>query len=356
MTDMMKAALIYGPMDVRVIDAPKPEAGPGEVLIRIKICMTAGTTVKQYVRGYPGWAYPHGFGYEWAGEIEEVGEGVDKSLIGKKVSWDRAGRTCNCFFCVRGKPNLCASRAQVRKEPVADDPEKGKITGMYKEYDVLPESAVKVLPEHLSLEDACMIPTVTVAQHGNNNVEILQGDSVAVIGAGAIGLTHMMLSHLRGAQTIAIDMNKSRLHFAKKAGIADHIIHTGKTEEAQERIKELNINDGWGPDVTIEAVGLPQTWEMAFDLVRRGGQVLEYGGCEPKTTITLDTYKLHYHEITIVSSTTASPIDWIRAYNLIERGMIKPSIFITDRIPITRIKEALELHRTGKGLKYAVIP
>ncbi len=356
MTETMKAALLYGPSDVRVVDTPKPKVGSGMVLVKVELCMTAGTTVKQYVRGYPGWAYPHGFGYEWAGEIEEVGENVDKSLIGKNVIGDYSKRSCSCFFCVRGKPNLCANWARRRDEPEADDPKIGKISGMYVEYAAVPQTNVRILPKHLSPEDACMVPTVTVAQHGNNNVKIEQGDTVAVIGAGAIGLAHMTLSHLRGAQTIAIDMNKSRLDLAKKIGAADHTIQTGDTKEAQKRIEELNINEGWGPDVTIEAVGLPQTWEMAFDLVRRGGQVLEYGGCEPGTTVTFDTYKLHYHEITVVSSTAASPIDSIRAYNLVERGMIRPSLFITDRIPMSRIKEALELHRAGKGLKYAVVP
>ncbi len=356
MTDMMKAALLYGPMDVRVIDVPKPEAQSGEVLVRIDVCTTAGTTVKQYVRGYPGWGYPHGFGYEWAGTIEEVGEDVDKTLVGKRVVWDRTQRACSCFFCRRGRPNLCAQWASRREEPVADDPESGKVSGMYKEYVAAPTSNFKILPEHLSLDDACMIATVTVAQHGNNNVKIVPGDTVAVIGSGAIGLTHMMLSHLRGAQTIAIDKNKSRLELAEKIGAADHTIQTGDAGEAQEKIKELGINEGWGPDVAIEAVGLPQTWEMAFDIVRRGGQVLEYGGCEPGTTVTFDTYKLHYHEITIVSSTTASPIDHERAYNLVERGMIKPSVFITEKIPLVKIREALELHRTGKGVKYAVVP
>ena len=353
----MKAALVYGPMDVRVVDVPKPEIGAGEALIRVKICMTSGTTIKQYVRPYPGWGYPHGFGYEWAGEVEEVGKDVDKSLIGKRCTTSRPTQACNCFFCVRGKPHLCARwRDAMKTTKHSDNPETGEVSGRFIEYVKAPASLVNVLPEHLSSEDACQILYVAVAQHGNNNVNIKVGDTVATVGGGAMGMIHLMLSHLRGAQTVCIDKSQSRLDFAKKIGAADYIINAGNTEEAKEKLKELNINEGYGPDVVIEAVGLPETYEEAFELVRRGGQVLMYGGTLQGTTVTFDTYHLHYDEITIVASTAATPIDLVRAYNLVERGMIKPSVFISGEYPLTRIKEALELHRTNKGIKYAIIP
>jgi threonine dehydrogenase-like Zn-dependent dehydrogenase len=353
----MKVALIYGPMDVRVVDVPRPEIGAGEVLIRVKICMTSGTTIKQYIRPYPGWGYPHGFGYEWVGEIEDVGEGVDKSLIGKRCTTSRPPRACSCFFCVRGKPHLCSRLRDARRTAKhTDNPEKGEVSGRFVEYVKAPASLVNILPDHLSSEDACQIPYVAVAQHGNNNVDIKVGDTVATVGAGAMGMIHLMLSRIRGAQTVAIDKTQARLDFAKKIGVADYVINAANTEEAQKGLKELNVNDGYGPDVVIESVGLPETYEEAFALVRRGGQVLMYGGALLGTTVTFDTYHLHYDEITIVASTAAAPIDRVRAYNLVERGRIKPSVFISGEYPLTEIKEALELHRTGKGIKYAIIP
>jgi threonine dehydrogenase-like Zn-dependent dehydrogenase len=217
-------------------------------------------------------------------------------------------------------------------------------------------SLIKLIPKHLPTEDVCQVPSVGLVQHGNNNVNIKMGDTVATVGSGAIGMIHMMLSHLRGAQTIAIDKSQSRLDFAKRIGAADYIINAQNTDEAKTGLKELNINEGYGPDVVIEAVGLPETYEEAFALVRRGGQVLMYGGAQLGTTITLDTYHLHYDELTIVASSSGTPIDRVRAYNLVERGMIKPSVFISGQYPLTEVKEALELHRTQKGIKYAVIP
>jgi L-iditol 2-dehydrogenase len=357
LVQMMKAALVFGRKDVRVIDVPKPTLGPGEVLVKVKLCMTSGTTVKEYERPYPGLGYPHGFGYEWAGDVDEVGEGVDKSLIGKRCIFKWPSSSCSCFFCLRGQPNLCAKIKSKGYGAVhVDNIETGDVSGAFKQYVKFPVAQLRILPEHLSSDDACMIIYVTFAQHGNSNVDIHVGDTVAVIGAGAMGIIQMMLSHLRGAQTIAIDPVQSRLDFAAKVGAADHTINTGNTADAKKKLDELNINEGFGPDVVMEAVGRPQTYEEAIALARRGGQVLLYAGCEQGTSITVETYRLHYEEIRIVGSMHASLIDYERAYNLVERGVIKPSIFISRRFPLERIKEAHELQMKGEGVKFAVIP
>ena len=359
MSDTMKAALLYGPRDVRVIDVPKPSVGPLEALVKVKICMTSGTTVKQYARGYPGRGYPHGFGYEWAGEIVEVGEGVDKSLIGKKCISFAPEYACNsCFFCIRGQSNLCAQTGhaldKVRCE--VDEPEKGKVSGYFKEYTKEKISELYILPEHMHIDDACQIPYVAYAIHGHKILRINPGDYVACVGAGAMGVIQMMLAHLKGAKTIAIDVNEDRLDFAKKVGAADFVIKAKNAHEAKMALKDLNINNGWGPDIVIEAVGLPQTYEEAVELVRRGGQVLLYGGIPEGAKVTFDTYRLHYDEIAVFGSSGVTMEDVIRARNLVEWGTVKPSIFITDRFPLIRIKEALELHLQGKGIKFAIIP
>lgn len=355
---MMKATLVYGPLDVRIVDVPKPKAGPREVLVKIRMCLTSGTVIKQYERPYPGWGYPHGLGYEWVGEIIEVGKGINENLIGRKCTnkwwWSFP---CDCFFCLRGQPNLCVRIKNKGYGSIeVDDPERGIVRGFFKEYAVLPASLVQLIPEHMSDEDACQIHYLTYAVHGISNVSVGVGDTVAVVGAGAVGVLLMMLTHLHGAQTVAIDPNQSRLDFAKKLGAADYIIKAANTEEAQEKLTELNINDGYEPDVVIEAVGRPETYGEAISLVRRGGQVLLFAGCAPGTSINIDTYRLHYGEIKIVGSMHASLIDYLRAYHLIERGAVKPSIFVSGRYPLARVKEALETHRRGEGLKFAVIP
>ena len=357
MPNTMKAALCYGPMDVRIVDQPKPLPGEGEVLARVKLCMTSGTTVKQYARGYTGWTYPFGWGYEWAGIVEEVGQGVSTSLIGKKVIPSYYRGDCKCWFCRHGQPNLCANMRLPRAEELkTQKPRNLEGEGAFREYVKLKVDRMQILPENLSLEDAASVPTVAVVVHGNYNVDINPNDTVLIIGAGGIGQLHGLISKLRGAQTIMIDRSQERLDSAKKNGAADRVLTAGTTEEAKSKLKELNVNEGWGPDVVIEAIGQPATWEEAIELVRRGGQVLEYGGCKEGTTITVDTYRLHYDEIKIVSSTTLSPIDVTIGYDLVLKGLIRPSIFISGYYPLAEIKTALDNTMNQKGLRYAVIP
>ena len=355
----MKAALLYGIEDVRIIDVPKPVPGPGEVVAKVELCLTSGTVIKQYKRGYPGWGYPHGFGYEWAGRIVEVGEGVDESLVGMKCTSKVAvPDDCDCFFCIRNYKNLCARRGhaldKVRRE--VDKPEEGIIRGFFAEYVRLPIRWIDLIPEDVPFEDACQIPYLAYAVHGTKRVSINPGDYVAVIGSGAAGILHMMLAHLRGGRTIAIDVNPERLEFARKVGAADYTIQASTAEEVWRAFKDLNINNGYGPDVVIEAVGLPSTYEEAIQIVRRGGQVLLYAGAPEDTSITVDTYRLHYDEITVTGSVGVTPHDYVQAHDLIVNRMIKPGIFISGRFPLSKIKEALELHSSGKGVKFAIIP
>jgi L-iditol 2-dehydrogenase len=235
-------------------------------------------------------------------------------------------------------------------------PKNFETQGAFREYLKLKVDRIEILPENLSFEDAASVPTVAVVAHGNYNVDINPNHTVLIIGAGGIGQLHGLISKLRGAQTVMTDRSQERLDSAKKNDAADWTFVAGTIEEAKNKLRELDINEGWGPDVVIEAIGQPATWEEAIALVRRGGQVLEYGGCKEGTSITVDTYRLHYDEIKIVSSTTHSPIDWTIAYELVKKGRIKPSIFISGSYPLAEIKTALENHMNQKGLRYAVIP
>jgi L-iditol 2-dehydrogenase len=355
MTEMMKAALVYGPSDIRVIDVPKPEVGRGEVLVKVNICMTSGTTVKQYVRLYPGLDYPYGIGYEWAGEIVDVGEDVDKSLIGKRCTSTWKRKPDDCFFCLRGQPNLCANyMSKGYGSTWSDKPELGIVSGMFKEYTVLPSSQIDIFPDSLSNENGCQIHYLTYVLHGNENLAIEVGDNVAVVGSGAVGILQMMLSHLRGAQTIAIDPNQSRLDSALELGAADYVVKAGTYEEAKKGIDDLGINSGFGPDIVIESVGIPATYEESINLVRRGGQVLLFAGCEKGTEITVSTYKLHYEEIKVIGSMHASLLDYQKSFELIERSVINPSVFISGTYPLSKVGEAHEAHKKGAGMKFAV--
>jgi len=146
---------------------------------------------------------------------------------------------------------------------------------------------------------------------------------------------------------------EERLRMAERMGV-DVAINASE-EDVERRVKEET--NGLGADVVVEAVGLPQTWMQALKLVKRGGTVLEFGGCPPGTKIELDTELLHYGEVTMLGTFHATPEEFTKAFNLIASGQVDAKSIITRRMPLTELKKAMEILSTSKTeLKIAIIP
>jgi L-iditol 2-dehydrogenase len=157
-----------------------------------------------------------------------------------------------------------------------------------------------------------------------------------------------------GAQKVMmIDLVKERLDFAKKIG-ADETINGGH-ENVVERVRE--VTNGYGADVVIEAIGLPATWEQALKLVRKGGVVLEFGGCPPGTEIRLNAEQLHYGETKVLGTFHTSPLHFRRALDLISSRTIDVRSLITRRMKLKEVKDAFELLSTSKTeIKIGILP
>jgi L-iditol 2-dehydrogenase len=180
------------------------------------------------------------------------------------------------------------------------------------------------------------------------------GDTVAIIGAGPIGLLHLLTVRKIGAGKVIIsDTIDERLQIAIKLG-ADHVINA-KQEDTVQRTKELT--GGYGADVVIEAIGMPATWEQALKMVRKGGTVLEFGGCPPGTEIKVSTEQLHYGETTVMGAFHTTPAHFKKALNLIASGTINVKPLITNRMKLDDIKRAFETLTTSKtDIKIAISP
>jgi L-iditol 2-dehydrogenase len=180
------------------------------------------------------------------------------------------------------------------------------------------------------------------------------GDTVAIIGAGPIGLLHLLTVKKLGVEkVIIIDLVDERLSFAEKLG-ADETINAGKVDVAE---KVRQITGGYGADVVIEAIGLPTTWEQALTLVRKGGTVLEFGGCPPKTEIRVNTELLHYGEVKVMGAFHATPLHFRKALNYIASKTINVKPLITRKMRLEEIKEAFQILSTSKSeIKIAIIP
>jgi L-iditol 2-dehydrogenase len=177
---------------------------------------------------------------------------------------------------------------------------------------------------------------------------------VAIIGAGPIGLLHLLTVKKMGAEkAIAIDLVEERLDFAEKLG-ADEIINAGKVDVA-ERVRQLT--GGYGADVAIEAIGLPSTWEQALKLVRKGGTVLEFGGCPPGIEIKVNAEMLHYGEITVLGTFHTTPLHFRKALNLIASRTVDVRSLITKRMELEKINDAFEILASSKTeIKIAINP
>jgi L-iditol 2-dehydrogenase len=342
----MKAAMLYGIKDLRVEDVETPTVGAGEVLVKVKAATTCGTDLKIFQRGYIERVIklPTVFGHEWAGDVVEVGEGLEWPKKGMRVRAGNSAPCLRCFMCQKGKYNLCENMIW--------------LWGAYAEYIKVPAHMVRVnmqeIPPQVSYEEAAITEPLACVLHGLEEVGAELGDSVTVIGAGPIGLLHLLTAKKMGVRkVIVVDLVEERLDYARKLG-ASEIINAAK-EDVEERVRQLT--GGHGSDIVIEAIGRPETWEQALKLVRKGGKVLEFGGCPPGTEIRVNTELLHYGEVTLMGTFHATPLHFRKALNLIASKTVDVAPLVTRKIPLEKIREAFEILTTSKSeIKIAIQP
>ncbi|MCL2877429.1 MAG: zinc-binding dehydrogenase [Acidobacteria bacterium] len=342
----MTAAVLYGKSDVRIEQIPIPRICRGEVLVRIKAALTCGTDLKTYRQGFHARMItpPSVFGHELAGVVEEVGEGVDSFAPGMRVVSANSGPCSECFFCRKHRANLCENLQF--------------INGAYAEFIKIPEPIVRqnllILPDSVSFEEAAIVEPLACVLRAVEQTGIEEGDTVALIGTGPIGLMFVQTMKSIGARVIALDKEEHRLNAAKSMG-ADHVLDSTHAN-AVEQVR--NLTDGnRGADVVIEAVGLKETWQQAMKMIRRGGIINLFGGCPSGTQIPLDSTLIHYSEITVKASFHHTPRHIREALDAIHRGRFNAKSLITGRERLTSLAGVLERLLNGAGdLKIAIIP
>jgi len=342
----MKAALLYGVKDLRIQDTDMPEVGYGEILVKVKAATTCGTDLKIYQRGYVSGVIklPTVFGHEWAGDIVEAGEGVTWLKKGMRVRAGNSSPCLRCHMCQRGKYNLCEDMMW--------------LWGAYAQYIKVPARIValntQVIPDHLTYEEAAVTEPLACVLHGVEDARVKLGDTVAVIGAGPIGLLHLLVAKKMGADKIIVsDTIDERLQLARELGAEETV--NAKREDTVKKTKQLT--DGYGADVVIEAIGTPATWEQALKMVRKGGIALMFGGCPPDTEIRVSTEQLHYGETTILGAFHTTPAHFKKALNLIASGTVNVKPLITRKMKLDEIEEAFQILSTSKSdLKIAILP
>jgi len=341
----MKAVVFYGIKDVRMEEIEVPEIGPSGVLVRIKAALTCGTDRKMYLRGHPLFKPPFVFGHEFAGDVVKIGDKVKGFPEGMRVVAANSAPCNRCFYCKIGRPSMCEDLTL-------------RLSGAFAEYVEIPAPIVKQnlleIPSHVSYKEAALVEPLACVVHGIEESGIKLGDTVAVNGAGPIGLMYIQLAKLKGARVIATDIKEERLRMAQKLG-ADEVVNASRVDDQVQVVRDLTENKR-GVDVAIEAVGLPEIWEKTIKMARKGGMVNLFGGCASGTRITIDTKLLHYSEITIKGVFHHTPQYVKRALNLISQGSINTDSLITDEFPLSNFPHVLDMMINHQGIKIAVIP
>lgn len=349
----MRAAILYGKEDVRLESVPVPEIGPGELLVRVRAALTCGTDVKVFRRGYHAKMItpPALFGHELAGDVAAAGAGVTKFTAGDRVVAANSAPCDRCFFCLHGQQNLC--------EDLLFN------NGAYAEFIRIPARIVEKntykIPGDLDYRDAALAEPLACVLRGLDECQVRPGDTVAIMGLGPIGLMFVRLArHAFGARVIAIARRLEQVDRAVVLGAHEGILMSrNDAHDGHALISEIRSRtDGRGADVVIEAVGQPETWELATQLVRKGGTINFFGGCPTGTKVGLDTNLLHYSEITCKASFHHTPSHVRRSLEWIAEGAVDARHIVNHDQPLSDLPQVLHdlANRRNGQIKTAIIP
>ena len=343
----MKAVLFYGPENIKYEDVRIRPLQKGEVLVKIMSALTCGTDVKTYRRGHPVLikSIPSGFGHEFSGIVEKLGEGVTKFNVGDRVVAANSAPCGECFFCKREEYNLCENL--------------DLLNGAYAEYIIVPERIVEkntlVLPDDLSFDKAAFCEPLSNVVHGVERSDIKPGQTVGIIGIGPIGLMFARLAKLKGANVIVAGRNPLKLKMAEEFAHADEIVDLKKYPNPEKIFKEYT-EEKRGLDLAVECVGLPEIWERIFSCVRPGGTVHFFGGCKSGSTVTFDTTKMHYGDIKLMSVFHHTPKYFRQALDYIASGEVEVEKLITNTLALKDVEFAMKQHIEGKAIKFLIKP
>ena len=343
----MQAAVLHGREDIRIESVPVPKAEAGELIVRVGAALTCGTDLKVFRRGYHARMIvpPALFGHELAGTVVEAGAGVTDFAPGNRVVALNSAPCGRCYFCERNQENLC------------DDLLFNN--GAYAEFIRIPARIVAkntlIVPDHVPLEHAALTEPLACAVHGFEDSHPHPGDTVAVIGGGPLGLMMVHVAALAGCEVIAVVKHDGQVIAARALG-ATHVVQATTIRKAIRETRAFTPNDR-GVDIAIEAVGVPDAWEEAVEMVRKGGTVNFFGGCAVGTRVNLDTNRIHYSDITLRATFHHTPAICREALNLIAGGRFQASAFITGHAHLYELNRVFEkLMSRNSEIKTAIVP
>jgi L-iditol 2-dehydrogenase len=347
----MKVLRFYAPKDVRLEDAPEPECGPDEVKLRVRNCSTCGTDVKIFNNGHQNLSPPRIIGHEIAGEVVDVGANVSGWSAGDRAQVIAAVPCGDCHECRKGWMAVCQNQTSVGYQ----------YDGGFAEYLIVPREVLKVdglnrIPDGIGFDEASVAEPLACAINAQELLDIAEGDTVVVFGAGPIGCMHIRLARgaYRSGPVYLVDVNADRLKMSADAVQPDEVIN-GAEVDTVSRVMELT--GGRGADVIITATAANVAQEQAISMAARNGRISFFGGL-PKTdpTITCDSNVVHYRQLHIHGANGSAPSHNKKALEYIASGEVPVKDLITVRLPLERALDAFDIVAKGEAIKVTIEP
>lgn len=334
----MTGAFLIKPKSIEIREIAKPEPKAGEVRVRLKKVGICGSDVHLFL-GHRLLQQPVIIGHEGLGIVDKVGEGVTTLKVGERVAIEPNIPCRQCSYCMSGRGNICSNKRVIGLTE----------NGCFAEYVTLPHEFCWPVPTEVSDEDAVVLEPLAVACHALFSSSSKPGDTIAVIGLGAIGLLITQLALRLGYKVLVIEINESKLRLAAAMGAVPFL--SSNSEETllklAEACKDHHVSS------LFECGGSEVTVSLATSIAPRGSEIILAGLSEKLATF--QPLKIVREGIHIVPSIIYDhPIDFRRAIQLIQSKVIQPGKIISGTFKLQQLQEALELAATGNETKLII--
>lgn len=342
MSKNMLAAYLVSPKNLILKERPIPIPDRDEVVVKIMACGVCPTDIR-YFLGYGKHTFygeeSYGLtGHEWSGIVMEVGEDVKNIQINDRVVVDHIATCGLCRYCKRNLTHHCVNK-------------KYYLRG-YAEYGLAYGPILLKLPEKISFEEACFVEPLSSCINSIERASISMGDIVAIIGDGIIGILHLQLAKLRGAEVVVIGHHNDRLELCEKLG-ADYSFNSNEVDIYSEISR---FTDNYGVDAVIVAAQGVEVLRSAMKIIGKNGRIIVFSGTHPEEEISINPNEIHYSEISIIGASEHNLRQFTASLRLIERGLVKVRPLISNIVPLREIDKAFEMVINRKGLKTIVRP
>jgi L-iditol 2-dehydrogenase len=342
----MKAVMKVAPGvgNVTLQDIAEPAAAPGQVKIRVEAAGVCGTDLHIYkdeFRSFP----PVVLGHEVAGEVAEVGEGVDGVEVGARVTTETYFSTCGmCRYCRNGQTNLCLSRRSIGSA----------VNGGFTQYVVVPAKNIHRLPPDVDFQAGALTEPLACVVHGVlSTPTVVPGDVAVIAGPGAIGLLTLQVVKASGATVVLLgtDADEQRLDLARSLG-ADYTINVQQQNPAS-LVADITP-EGLGADVVYECSGAGPAAQQLLELVRRRGRFVQIGLFGKPVAWDLD--QICFKELVVTGSNASTPPAWMRALQLLASGSVHTAPLISHVFDVTDWQQAFDTFEARTGVKMILQP